>query len=108
MSKPVLPCPNCGTPLVFREWSKRWGKQSLWREALADCKTPGCGKWAVRYFDGKQTCEPYQVKPPAKKTKRGSWKLEPCREAAIIAVYGSVQIYLDTGILVGMPLQVKP
>jgi len=100
MTKPIIPCPKCNTPLVFRRWSKRDG------EALADC-VPCSEKWQVRLFSGSPTCEPYQVKRPAAKTERGSWRLPPERAAAICAVYGSVQKFLDTQPLVCMSLQHK-
>lgn len=93
--KETIPCPKCDQPLKFRAWSNRYGKLAPWREALADCETKGCGKWAVRYFNGRRTCDPYQVKPPAQKTKRGSWRLSPDQEAAIITLHGSVQSALD-------------
>lgn len=100
MSKVVIPCPKCNSPLSFRQWSKRNG------EALAFCNT--CGeKWQVRMDKNLPTCEPYQVKQPAKKTARGSYKLEEERMAAIKAIYGSVQNFLDTCPLVSMPLQYK-
>lgn len=106
MDKTLQPCPLCESPLKFRRWGNRFPKGYIWREALADCER-GCGKFGIRYFDGKPTCEPYQVKPAARKTSRGSWKLPPDRVAAIVALYGSVQKYLDNGVLVGMPLQSK-
>lgn len=104
MKKTIQICPKCKAPLKFRDWSKRYERTSPWQEALADCQN-GCGKYGLRYFEGKPTCEPYQVKPAAKKTIRGSYKLQPNRVAAIVALYGSVQNYLDKGVLVGMPLQ---
>ena len=100
MSKPIIPCPKCSAPLKFRKWSGRVG------EALADC-LQCCEKWQVRLYKGIPTCKPYQVKPVAKKTKRGSYKVEPGRKAQIEAIYGSIQKYIDSGILVGMPLQSK-
>lgn len=98
MDKPV--CGICAAPLKFRRWSKRQG------EALADCPR-GCGKWQIRYFDGKPSSEPYQVKPKAQKLKRGSWRLSEGRAAAIAAVYGSVQAFLDDAPLVCMSLQLN-
>lgn len=100
MSKIIILCPKCNTPLKFRKWSKRDG------EALADC-TKCNEKWQVRLYKGIPTCRPYQVRPPAKKIARGSYKVEPGRKAQIEAIYGSIQSYIDTGILVGMPLQSK-
>lgn len=99
--KPV--CGLCGAPLKFRCWSKRLPRFS---EALADCPN-GCGCWQVRYWNGRPSSDPYQVKPRARKPKRGSWRLSEDRFAAIKAVYGSVQAFLDNAPLVCMSLQVK-
>lgn len=104
--KKIIPCPKCSEPLSFREWSRRYSKVSRWREALAICKN-GCGKFGVRFFDGNATCLPYQVKGPAQKTERGSWRLAPERVAAIVALHGSVQQFLDSSPLVCMSLQDK-
>jgi hypothetical protein len=65
-------------------------------------------KWQARFWKGQPTCDPYQVKHPAKKTERGSWRLPPERVAAMCAMYGSVQEYLDKSVLVCMSLQYKP
>ena len=96
-------CGTCGTQLKFVRWSKRLPAKS---EALAKC--PLCGaKWQIRYWQGKPSSEPYQVKRKAQKTCRGSYKLNPEREAAIKALFGSVQNFLDTMPLVSMSLQYK-
>lgn len=101
MTKPV--CPKCKGLLIFRRWSERKPAKS---EALAVCGK--CGElWQIRFFNGVPTSEPYQVKLPAQKTRRGSWRLAPEREAAIIAIYGSVQNFLDSHPLVCMSLQYK-
>mgnify|MGYP001491093346 CR=1 FL=1 len=107
MRKTTQLCPKCHKPLIFRDWSKRYPKGSRYREALADCHY-GCGKFGLRFFDGVPTCEPYQVKPPAKKTETGSYKLTKERKAAICALYGSPQRLLDTIPLVGITVQYKP
>lgn len=99
-------CPHCGSALLFRQWSNRYPKGSRWREALAKCPK-GCGKFGIRYFDGRPTSEPYQVKKPAQKTERGSWRLSPERVAAIVAIHGSIQEFLDRSPLVCMSLQDK-
>lgn len=106
MAKQIIPCPKCRQPLTFRGWSNRYPRGYERREALAHCPT-GCGKYAIRYFKGIPASEPYQVKPPAKKTARGSYKTTPQRKAAIEAIFGSIQEFIDKGILVGMPLQSK-
>lgn len=92
--KEQIPCPKCETPLKFRAWSNRYPKASRWREALAMCEN-GCGKWAVRYFDGQRTCEPYQVRAKARKTKTCTARTDPQRYAAIIALWGSFQNFVD-------------
>jgi len=97
--KPV--CGICNSTLKFRRWSDRLPKFS---EALADCPN-GCGCWQVRYFNGRQSSEPYQIKPKAQKQKRGSWRLSDNRAAAIAAMYGSVQAFLDDAPLVCMSMQ---
>jgi hypothetical protein len=102
MDKPA--CGHCNTPLEFRRWSNRLPKFS---EALADCPG-GCGCWQIRYFDGKQASEPYQVKRKSKKAKRGSWRLSDERKAAIVSIYGSVQEFLDHAPLVCMSQQYNP
>lgn len=84
----------------------RYGRGSRWREALAECPR-GCGMWQVRYFDGLPTSEPYQVRVKAQKAARGSWRLSNRRLAAINAVYGSVQMFLDSAPLVCMSMQDK-
>jgi hypothetical protein len=101
MNNPL--CGLCGAPLKFRRWSDRLPKFS---EALADCPD-GCGCWQIRYFDGKPTSEPYQIKTKAQKRKRGSWRLSDERKAAIVAIYGGVQEFLDCAPLVCMSLQIK-
>lgn len=92
--KETIACPNCKTALTFREWSRRYAKGSRWREALALCES-GCGKWAVRYFDGARTCEPYQVRAKGRKTKTCTARTNPERYAAIIALWGSFQAFVD-------------
>ena len=82
------------TTYIPRGWSKRYPTTSRWREALADCVT--CGKFAVLYFDGVATCEPYQVRGKARKTKTRTARIEPSRDAAIIALFGSFQNFVDT------------
>lgn len=100
--KPI--CPKCQCPLKFRRWSNRLPVRS---EALAVCS--GCGElWQLRYFEGKPTSEPYQVKTKAEKTQRGSWRSTPEREAAIVSMYGSLQNFIDTAPLVCMSLQYIP
>lgn len=101
MDKPT--CPKCDTPLVFRSWSHRRPAKS---EALAEC--PGCGgKWQIRYWQGRPTSEPYQVRKPEKPC-RGSYRISAQRQAAIIAVWGSVQNYLDHSVVqIGMTQQFK-
>ncbi len=99
MEKPV--CGKCEGALKFRGWSKRLPKKS---EALAVCVS--CGElWQIRYFEGRQVSEPYQVKPKARKTKRGSHRLEQERKAAIESMWGSVQYFLDYAPLVCMTVQ---
>lgn len=96
-------CPKCKSPLKFRRWSDRRPAKS---EALADCT--GCSeKWQIRYWNGKPSSEPYQVSAKLAKSRRGSWRLSGSREAAIIALWGSVQNYLDNSSLVSMSLQSK-
>ncbi len=107
MSKRIVPCPKCQIPLRFRTWSKRYEKASRWREALADCPN-GCGKYAQRYFDGEPTSEPYQVRAKATKTAHCSAKAKPERKAAIIALWGSFQNFVDNvNILPGVTQQYK-
>ena len=94
---------KCGSTLCFRNWSNRHPAKS---EALAEC--PACGeKWQIRYWNGRPTSEPYQVKSKAEKTERGSWRMSAKRRAAIVAIYGSIQSFLDNAPLVCMSLQVK-
>ena len=101
MDKPT--CPTCDTPLVFRSWSHRRPAKS---EALAEC--PGCGgKWQIRYWQGRPTSEPYQVRQKAVKTAAVNGRTTQERKAAIIAVYGSVQKFIDTAPLVCIALQLK-
>lgn len=95
MEKTVQTCPRCSQPLSFREWSNRYEKGYIWQEALADCQY-GCGKFGLRYFDGKPHSEVYQVKGPAQKTAHGSYRLNPEYKDAICAMYGSVQSALDS------------
>ena len=96
-------CGNCGSVLKFRRWSDRLPVKS---EALAICT--GCGElWQIRYFQGKQTSEPYQVKSKARKTEPINGRAEPNRKAAIIAIYGSIQNFIDTAPLVCIALQLK-
>ena len=101
MEKPL--CPKCRAPLRFRRWSNRLPVKS---EALAECKDHGY--FQIRYWDGVPTSEPYQVKMKSQKTKRGSHRLNENREAAIVALWGSVQNFLDKSPLVCMPVQYKP
>ena len=96
-------CKDCGADLVFRAWSDRLPAKS---EALAECSECGA-KWQIRYGEGKPTSSPYRVRGRAEKTKRGSYLLPPIREAAIKAMYGSVQEFLDRAPLVCMSLQSK-
>lgn len=104
MDKPV--CPKCEAALRFRRWSNRQPAKS---EALAECPN-GCGMWQVRYWKGRQTSEPYQVRPAKEKAERGSYRISAERKAAIVALWGSVQNYLDRGsvYLLGMTVQDKP
>ena len=77
------------------------------REALADCPAE-CGKFAQRYFNGEPTSEPYQIRARARKTKQCSAKAEPERYAAIIALWGSFQSFVDNvNILPGITQQYK-
>jgi len=94
MKKTSQPCPKCHNPMSFRRWSNRYPKGYIWQEALADCPS-GCGKFGLRYFDGKPHSEVYQVKKPAEKTARGSYRLRQDYNDAICEVYGSVQAALD-------------
>ena len=88
-------CPNCGAPLLFRGWSKRYPPKS---EALADC--PGtCGKWQIRFFDGRQTSEPYQIRT-GNKTEVIGGRITKERKAAIVAIYGSIQNFMDSSKLI--------
>lgn len=101
MEKPV--CGKCEGALKFRRWSDRKPAKS---EALAVCTV--CGElWQIRYFCGRQCSEPYQVKQKARKIKRGSYRAEESREAAIVAMWGSVQYFIDHAPLVCMSLQDK-
>ena len=96
-------CPKCETPLVFRHWSGRLPAKS---EALAECPG-GCGKFGVRYFQGAPTSEPYQ-KRKKEKQERGSYRINKSRKSAIVAVWGSIQNYLDHSVIqVGMTQQYK-
>ena len=94
MTKTEQKCPFCESPLKFREWSGRYDKKSRWQEALALCPN-GCGKLGVRYFDGVPTCDPYQVRSAAKKTKSCSARTEPDRYFEIVALWGSFQSFVD-------------
>ena len=87
-------CGVCGSALKFRRWSRRYAKESRLREALADCPA-GCGKWGLRYFDGKPTCDPYQVRAKGDKVARGSYRLRAARLDEIVQAWGSVQEFLD-------------
>lgn len=107
MVKRVVLCPQCKNPLKFRGWSKRYPKRSRWQEALAFCPA-GCGKFAQRYFDGEPTCEPYQVRAKGRKTRQCSAKTDPDRYAAIVALWGSFQNFVDqVNILPGVTQQYK-
>lgn len=94
VKRTVQLCPKCHCPLRFRKWSGRYPKGYIWQEALADCES-GCGKFGLRYFDGKPHSRIYQVKKPAEKTCRGSYRLLPEHFKAICERYGSVQVALD-------------
>ena len=97
-----MDCPKCHGRLKFREWSKRLPAKS---EALAVCV--GCGeKWQVRYWNGKPTSLPYQV-GRCRKPVRGSYRITRERVAAIAAMWGSVQEFLDYAPLVCMSVQYK-
>jgi len=99
MTKPL--CKKCNTGLEFRGWSKRLPAKS---EALAVC--PQCGeKYQLRYWQGRQTSEPYQVRRRAEKVARGSYRMTAERAAAIVALYGSVQAFLERAPLVCMTLR---
>lgn len=97
-------CPDCNQPLKFSRWSKRLPAKS---EALAICPA-GCGKFQVRYFQGQPTSEPYQVRR-TQKPCRGSYRITAKRRAAIVAVWGSVQNFLDYApvVLISMSKQYK-
>jgi len=94
MTKTVQICPKCGNLLEFRAWSKRYSANSPYREALAKCQN-GCGKFGIRYFNGNPVCDPYQVRNAPKKTKSCSARTEPERYAAIVALWGSFQAFVD-------------
>lgn len=99
MDKPK--CKN-GHELTFRRWGRRCDKS----EALADCLI--CNeRYQIRFWRGRQTSEPYQVKSKALKTESINGRAEPNRKAAIIAIYGSVQHFIDTVPLVCIALQSK-
>lgn len=101
--KEIINCEKCGGILKFREWSDRLPKQS---EALAVCD--GCGQlWQIRYYKGVRTSDPYQVRQPGQKLERGSYRVKRGRKAAIEAMYGSVQFFIDYSPLVCMSLQDK-
>jgi len=98
-------CPNCSVKLIFRRWSDRLPRKS---EALAEC--PVCEeKWQVRYFDGKPSSKPYQVRKSAEpKKNKGSYRIKKSRRMAIEAIWGSVQKYLDHSVIQpGMTQQYK-
>jgi hypothetical protein len=107
MKKTSQLCPKCQTPLSFRKWSERYPKGFIWQEALADCLS-GCGKFGLRYFDGKPHSEPYQVRVVAEKTEQGSYRISKKHKAAICAIYGSVQEAIDYLGLLCMTEQSKP
>lgn len=99
--KPI--CTVCGALLKFVRWSKRYPEKS---EALAVCPA-GCGKFQIRYCKGKPTTEPYQVRK-CEKNCRGSYRLSEKRQIKIIALWGSVQNYLDNSVVqIGMTQQYK-
>jgi len=98
MSQQVMACPKCNNPLKFLRWSNRKPAKS---EALAECSN-GCGKWQIRYWNGKQTSDPYQV-AKTEKPCRGSYRIKKARAAAIVAIWGSVQNFLDNGSVTGLP-----
>lgn len=107
MNKTIQACPKCNNKLVFSRWSNRYPNGYIWQEALAVCPS-GCGKFGLRYFDGKPNSLVYQVKKPAEKLARGSYRLLPEHFAAICEVYGSVQRALDNLGQVCMTEQYKP
>jgi len=96
MDKPVC---RCGAALVFRGWSKRRPAKS---EALAECPQ-GCGMWQIRYYQGKPTSEPYQVRGKGQRKRAGSYRLAESRRAAIVAQWGSVQNFLDCAPVISLP-----
>ena len=105
MNKTVQKCPHCISPLKFRGWSNR---KPLKSEALAECPN-GCGKFGLRYFDGRPTSAPYQVRGRARKTKSCSARTEPERYAAIVALWGGFQAFVDNvNILPCVTQQYKP
>jgi len=89
MASPIH-CPKCHTQITFRAWSKRLPPKS---EALGDCRN--CGKVQVRFWNGKQASEPYQCRT-GDKTESMSARATEKRKAAIIAIYGSFQNFVDT------------
>ena len=70
------------------ETSKRHG------EALADCPN-GCGKWQVRYDGKRQQSDPYQVRSKASKPVTKSARMSQEGIAAIEAMFGSFQAFVD-------------
>lgn len=101
MNKPM--CNKCGHGLTFRKWSNRKPHKS---EALALCEN--CGElWQIRYWKGIPTSDPYQVKPRSLKTVSINGRTSPQRKASIIAIYGSVQKFIDEAPLVCIALQSK-
>lgn len=93
-------CQICNAPLKFRRWSKRKG------EALADCPN-GCGKWQVRYDGKRQQSEPYQVRRRANKPVTKSARMSEERIAAIEAIFGSFQNFVDSASLFSITQRYK-
>jgi hypothetical protein len=82
--KDAMDCPTCQTPLRFARWSNRRPARS---EALAICSN-GCGKFAVRYWRGQPTSEPYRFHkdyPPELLKKVRTVRLSDVDMAAIEA-----------------------
>lgn len=103
MAQTKIDCPDCNNPLKFRRWSDRKPAKS---EALADCLQCGT-KWQIRFWHGQQTSEPYQVRK-TEKPCRVSGRLSENRKAEIVAIWGSVQNYLDHSVIqIGMTQQYK-
>lgn len=92
MKKQTIPCPKCGSSLVFRKWSKRDG------EALAFCNEHG--KYQIRYYKINKELifgEPYKTKEKIEnsKSKHVSGRMRTEEYDKIIEVFGSFQKMLD-------------